>query len=90
LREYINLQDTNAAGRSPLAARLLSELTPSVVGLLEGLLALHEPQFVRHLPGFYPLFVDLMHCDSKDIRQILRAIFSQRVGTVLAERQPTG
>ena len=44
-------------------------------------------QFVRHLPGFYPLFVDLMHCDSKELRQILREIFSQRIGTVLHERQ---
>ena len=43
------------------------------------LLQLHEPQFVRHLPGFYPLFVDLMHCDSKELRQILRDIFSARL-----------
>ena len=42
---------------------------------------------MRHLPGFYPLFVDLMHCDSKELRQILREIFSQRIGTVLHERQ---
>ena len=69
------------------ASRLLSELTPQVVTLLHGLLAFHEPQFVRHLPGFYPLFVDLMHCDSKELRQILREIFSQRIGTVLHERQ---
>lgn len=44
---------------------------------------------MRHLPSFYPLFVDLMHCDSKELRQILREIFSQRIGTVLHERQQT-
>ena len=59
----------------------------TVMAPFGGILAFHEPQFVRHLPGFYPLFVDLMHCDSKELRQILRDIFSQRIGTVLHERQ---
>ena len=89
LREYLSVHDT-AMGGGPaarLATRLLGELTPSVVTLLQGILAFHEPQFVRHLPGFYPLFVDLMHCDSKELRQILREIFSSRIGTVLHERQ---
>eukprot|EP00322_Chrysochromulina_rotalis_P028792 CAMPEP_0115876024 /NCGR_PEP_ID=MMETSP0287-20121206/25427_1 /TAXON_ID=412157 /ORGANISM="Chrysochromulina rotalis, Strain UIO044" /LENGTH=327 /DNA_ID=CAMNT_0003331361 /DNA_START=15 /DNA_END=998 /DNA_ORIENTATION=- len=89
LREYLAVHDT-ALGGGPsarLAQRLLATLTPAVVKLLQGLLAFHEPQFVKHLPGFYPLFVDLMHCDSKDIRQLLRDIFSQRIGTVLHERQ---
>lgn len=73
-----------------LATRLLAELTPSIVTMLQGLLALHEPQFERHLPGFYPLFVDLMHCDSKELRQILRDIFSQRIGKVVHERGQPG
>ena len=68
----------------------LAELTPSIVTMLQGLLALHEPQFERHLPGFYPLFVDLMHCDSKELRQILRDIFSQRIGKVVHERGQPG
>jgi len=89
LREYLSTHEVAVSGGTPaaLAQRLLAEVTPAVVTLLTGLLALHEPQFVRHLPGFYPLFVDLMHCDSKEIRQILRDIFSQRIGTVLHERQ---
>ena len=89
LREYLATHEVAVGGgaHAALAERLLAEVTPSVVSLLEGLLAFHEPQFVRHLPGFYPLFVDLMHCDSKEIRQILREIFSQRIGTVLHERQ---
>ena len=37
--------------------------------------------------GFYPLFVDLMHCDSKLIRQTLRDIFSNRISTVLQGQQ---
>lgn len=69
----------------------LLRVTPLSRALLctRRILAFHEPQFVRHLPGFYPLFVDLMHCDtdSKELRQILREIFSQRIGTVLHERQ---
>lgn len=58
LRDYLAVHDLvmadggNKASRSTrLASRLLTELTPSLVNLLEGLLALHEPQFVRHLPG---------------------------------------
>jgi len=89
LREYLAVHDAALAGGSGarLASRLLAELTPSIVTMLQGILDFHEPQFVRHLPGFYPLFVDLMHCDAKELRQILREIFSQRIGTVLHERQ---
>ena len=89
LREYLGVHDTAmSSGRTcRLAMRLLNELTPSIVTLLQGIFEMHEHQFVRHLPVFYPLFVDLMHCDSKDLRQILRDIFSQRIGTVLHERQ---
>lgn len=39
------------------------------------------------LQGFYPLFVDLMHCDSKLVRQTLRDIFSNRISTVLQQQQ---
>ena len=126
LREYLSVHDAAVGGSGDtarLATRVLAELTPSIVTMLQGLLAFHEPQasappplkpapppsphppppsrrlssltdlpaprvqFVRHLPGFYPLFVDLMHCDSKELRHILREIFSQRIGTVLHERQ---
>jgi hypothetical protein len=44
-------------------------------------------QFVRHLPSFYPLFVELMSCESAHIRRVLRDIFSKRVGTVLQRQQ---
>ena len=89
LRDYLHVHELAMAGGDgcALAQRVLRELTPAVVSLLQGILAFHEPQFVRHLPGFYPLFVDLMHCDSKDIRQILRDIFSNRIGSVLHQSQ---
>jgi len=89
LRDYLIVHDAAMGGgpNARLASRILAELTPSIVTMLQGILAFHEPQFARHLPGFYPLFVDLMHCDSKDLRQILREIFAQRIGTVLQERQ---
>ena len=89
LTEYLALHQA-AVGPSPpkLAGRLLAKLTPSVVALLQGLLQFHDSQFERHLPGFYPLFVDLMHCDSKELREILRDIFSQRIGTVLHKQTP--
>ena len=61
-----------------------------VVLLLQGILAFHEAQFTRHLQGFYPLFVDLMHCDSLQIRQTLRDIFSNRISSVLQQRQAEG
>jgi hypothetical protein len=48
----------------------------------------HDSQFARHLPGFYPLFVDLMHCDSKELRQILRDIFANRVGDMVNNKAP--
>jgi len=89
LRQYLAVHDVSMDGEpnARLATRMLAELTPPIVTMLQGLLAFHEPQFVRHLPSFYPLFVDLMHCDSKELRQILRDIFSQRIGTVLHHRQ---
>lgn len=89
LRDYLATQETAMSGgnTASLAAQVLHELTPSVVILLQGILDLHECQFVRHLPGFYPLFVDLMHCDSREIRQTLRDIFSLRIGTVLHDKQ---
>ena len=37
----------------------------------------------RHLPGFYPLFVELMHSDAAPVRQVLQDIFASRVGAVL-------
>ena len=58
-----------------------------VGALLLGLLGMHDHQFVRYLPSFYPLFVELMHCDDKAIRQTLRDIFSQRIGKALTEKQ---
>ena len=91
LRDYLAVHDAAVgsaeAPPSRLAQRTLRELTPAVVSLLQGILAFHEPQFVRHLPGFYPLFVELMHCDAKDVRQTLRDIFSNRIGNVLHEKQ---
>jgi len=89
LREYLGVHNAAVGGgeQAAFAERMLAELTPSIVTLLSGILAFHEPQFVRHLPGFYPLFVDLMHCDSKEIRELLRDIFSQRIGDVLHQRQ---
>lgn len=90
LREYLKVHEAavvDGGATSMLAQRLLGEMTPAVVTLLQGLLGLHEPQLVRHLPGFLPLFFDLMQCDSKEVRQTLRDIFSRRVGPVLHERQ---
>lgn len=86
LRNALKLQELSAAdGGNALAAEVLAELTPNVVMLLQGILAFHEPQFVKHLPGFYPLFVELMHAEAKPVRQTLRDIFSQRIGTVLQQ-----
>jgi brefeldin A-inhibited guanine nucleotide-exchange protein len=87
LRDYLQVHEQALARDSDMAPFLLKQLTPNVVMLLQGILSFHEPQFVRHLPGFYPIFVDLMHCDSKQIRQTLRDIFSHRVGTVLQQQQ---
>ena len=69
LRNALKLQELSAAdGGNALAAEVLAELTPNVVMLLQGILAFHEPQFVKHLPGFYPLFVELMHAEAKPVR----------------------
>ena len=87
LKDYLAVHEAAMADQpGRLVSRLLSELTPSIVTLLQGLLQLHEPQFVRHLPSFYPLFVDLMHCDSKELRDILREIFSTRIGNILPKQ----
>ena len=86
LRNALKLQELSGAdGGNALATEVLAELTPNVVMLLQGILAFHEPQFVKHLPGFYPLFVELMHAEAKPVRQTLRDIFSQRIGTVLQQ-----
>jgi len=91
LREYLSLHEAATASSNSehlcLTRRVLARTTPSIVSLLEGVYTFHEHQFVRHLPSFYPLFVDLMHCDSREVRQILCNIFSQRIGTVLHERR---
>jgi len=93
LRDYSRLHELAHGGaaaggrRAALAQSAVAELTPSVVMLLQGVLKFHEAQFTRHLPGFYPLFVDLMHCDSKEIRGVLRELFAQRVGPVLQNKQ---
>ena len=55
--------------------------------LLQGILAFHEPQFARHLQGFYQLFVELMNTESLQIRQTLRDIFSNKISAVLQQRQ---
>jgi hypothetical protein len=89
LRDYLKLHELAMAGseQSDSAQSILKQVTPNVVLLLQGILKFHEPQFVKHLQGFYPLFVDLMHCDSKLIRQTLRDIFSNRISTVLQQQQ---
>jgi len=86
LRDYLKVHEAAEAG-TQMAQAIRKQLTPNVVMLLQGILQFHEPQFVRHLQGFYPLFVDLMHCDSKLIRQTLRDIFSNRISTVLQQQQ---
>lgn len=88
LRDYLKVHELSVSGVE-MAQTMLKQLTPNVVMLLQGILQFHEPQFVRHLQGFYPLFVDLMHCDSKLIRQTLRDIFSNRISTVLQQQQRT-
>lgn len=92
LRDFLKLREVAQANpadgaRAQLASRALRELEPTVVTLLQGLLSFHEWQFAKHLPAFYPLFVDLMHCDSKEIRGVLREVFSQRVGLILQQQQ---
>jgi hypothetical protein len=66
----------------------LTTFTQSVETLLQQIMQWHDSQFARHLPGFYPLFVDLMHCDSKELRQILRDIFANRVGDMVNNKAP--
>jgi len=94
LRDYSRLHEICHGTAPPedeaalkLAQGLLREFTPNVVMLLHGILKFHDPQFARHLPAFYPLFVDLMHCDSKQVRSVLRELFAQRVGPVLQQQQ---
>jgi len=86
LRDYVKVHEL-AVGGNKMAQKILKQLTSNVVMLLQGILQFHEPQFEQHLQAFYPLFVDLMHCDSKLIRQTLRDIFSNRISTVLQQRQ---
>ena len=62
-----------------LCATALAEMTPNVVTLLQGLLAFSGPQFGKHLPAFYPLLADLIHCESPQIAAVLRELFAQRV-----------
>ena len=48
LRGYLKVHELAVAG-SEMAQAILKQLTPNVVMLLQGILAFHEPQFVRHL-----------------------------------------
>jgi hypothetical protein len=99
-REYLRVHELAMGGSesgggggggeaAALAALVLAERTPGVVSLLSGLLEMQGEHFERHLPSLSPLCVDLMHCDAKEVRQVLRDVFSQRIGTVLHERQKT-
>ena len=90
LRDYLEVQRQSLdadAEQKELAQTLSRELTPNVATLLKGILDFHEPQFARHLPGFYPLFVELMHSDAAPVRQVLQDIFSTRVGAALQAQQ---
>jgi brefeldin A-inhibited guanine nucleotide-exchange protein len=91
MREYLAIHKVAGDAKSKhaaLAQRLLTTFTPSVETLLQQIMQWHDSQFARHLPGFYPLFVDLMHCDSKELRQILRDIFANRVGDMVNNKAP--
>jgi hypothetical protein len=91
MREYLAIHKVAGDAKSKhaaLAQRLLTTFTPSVETLLQQIMQWHDSQFERHLPGFYPLFVDLMHCDSKELRQILRDIFANRVGDMVNNKAP--
>lgn len=90
LRDYLKTREAvAAAGGSPeqlrLAEAALTGLTPNVVMLLRGVLAFSEPQFSKHLPAFYPLFADLIHCESKQIATVLRELFAQRIAPHLQQ-----
>lgn len=93
LRDYLSTQDRVAAGAGGaggeetfrLAEGTLAELTPNIVMLLRGVLAFPEPHFSKHLPVFYPLFADLIHCESKQIAAVLREIFAQRIAPHLQQ-----
>ena len=48
------------------------------------------PLVRRHLPGFYPLFVELMHSDAVPVRLVLQDILSTRVGSMLQGQPHAG
>lgn len=48
LRDYLKVHELSVSGVE-MAQMILKQLTPNVVMLLQGILAFHEPQFVRHL-----------------------------------------
>lgn len=83
LRDYLRLRERSVGGADgaarELCATALAEMTPNVVTLLQGLLAFSGPQFGKHLPAFYPLLADLIHCESPQIAAVLRELFAQRV-----------
>jgi brefeldin A-inhibited guanine nucleotide-exchange protein len=93
LRDYLSTQERVAAGAGGpggeetlrLAEGTLAELTSNIVMLLRGVLAFPEPHFSKHLPAFYPLFADLIHCESKQIAAVLRELFAQRIAPHLQQ-----
>ena len=93
LRDYLRLNELAsepAGATTRLAGSMLKELTPRTLALLKGVLKFEEAHFCRALPALYPLFVELLNCESKAILGVLRELFAQRVGPVLQKQQGQG
>jgi len=57
----------------------LNAKVPIIEQLLQGYLNFTDVQFAKHTPYFYPLFCELMLAPSRDIRLILKQVFT-RIG----------
>lgn len=64
--------------------REVQAFTPVVVQVLSGLLDITDAQFARHVDWLYPVLVDLVQCESRELRVVLHDVLKRRVGSFVS------
>jgi len=79
LTEYIQtgVDVNNKYANNPEVEKVITAYWQIISQILKGILDLYDEQFMKHLAFFYPTMCELIVSPSKDLRQVLRDIFTK-------------
>jgi len=84
IHEILTAFSNKEAEVSPSAEveKVTREYVQIILQLLKGIIDFYDEQFLKHLPAFYPLFANLVMTANKEIRLLLKDLFT-RAGKIM-------